>query len=168
MRKLVFVPIALVAAGIGIIAGVSYTQGDRNDGGNERILASNTAKVKKQGIRFFKGSWKEAKQRAEAAKAPIFVDAYATWCAPCKMMEKRVFTQQKVGRFYNKHFISFQYNMEEGKGVKFRKRHNVSAYPTLLFFNSKGEVVHRRRGAMGPDGLVQAGRKAMDQISTAQ
>ena len=45
-----------------------------------------------QGIDFFHGTWEEALEKATAEEKPIFVDAYAVWCGPCKRMAREVFT----------------------------------------------------------------------------
>ncbi|MDX1666390.1 MAG: thioredoxin family protein, partial [Saprospiraceae bacterium] len=39
-----------------------------------------------QGIAFFEGTWKEALAAAKEQEKVIFVDAYTTWCGPCKVM----------------------------------------------------------------------------------
>ena len=35
-------------------------------------------------------SWKEVKAKAEAEHKYIFMDCYATWCGPCKWMNKNI------------------------------------------------------------------------------
>ena len=57
------------------------------------------------GIEFFKGTWEEALAEAKAQDKIIFMDAYAVWCGPCKRMAATVFTDKKVGKFYNENFI---------------------------------------------------------------
>jgi thiol:disulfide interchange protein len=37
-------------------------------------------------------SWEALKAEAKAANKLIFLDAYASWCGPCKRMSKEVFT----------------------------------------------------------------------------
>ena len=37
--------------------------------------------------------------------------------------------------------------MEKGEGVDFAKQYKVRAFPTLVYFNPKGELVHRTTGA---------------------
>ena len=47
------------------------------------------------GINFFKGTFKEAKALAAKEHKIIFMDAYTSWCGPCKRMAKNVFTDKK-------------------------------------------------------------------------
>jgi thiol:disulfide interchange protein len=35
-------------------------------------------------------SWEQVKEKAKAENKYIFVDCYATWCGPCKAMDKEV------------------------------------------------------------------------------
>ena len=44
-----------------------------------------------KGIHFEQGlSWKDILAKAKAEHKYIFVDCYATWCGPCKYMDKNV------------------------------------------------------------------------------
>ena len=112
------------------------------------------------GINFYQGSWEEVLEKSKKKEKPIFVDAYASWCGPCKWMSRNVFTDEKVGEFYNKHFINVKLDMEKGEGRTFARQYGVSAYPTLLYLNSEGKVVHKVMGAKRPDGFIQEGKKA--------
>lgn len=114
-----------------------------------------------QGIDFFHGPWKEALDKAKAEDKLLFVDAYAKWCGPCKAMAKNVFTQQKVGDYFNANFINLKLDMEETDGVTFGHKYEVSAYPTLFFIDGEGKVVKKVVGGQQPDGLISAGADAM-------
>ena len=100
-----------------------------------------------QGIEFLHGTWDEAIEMAQKEDKIIFVDAYATWCGPCKRMSENVFTQAEVGSFYNSNFINLKLDMEKGEGLKFGKKYPVSAYPTLYYIAPDGRVVQNIRGA---------------------
>lgn len=120
--------------------------------------------VSAQGIAFFEGTWEEALQEAERQDKIIFVDAYAVWCGPCKMMSKNVFTDRSVGDFYNKNFINLKLDMERGEGLEFRKKYPVSAFPTLFYIDYTGEVVQKIRGALQVPDFIKAGRAAIGKI----
>jgi thioredoxin-related protein len=115
-----------------------------------------------QGITFEKGSWAEVVNKAKAENKYIFVDAYAEWCGPCKWMAKNVFTDAKVAELFNTKFVNYKFDMEKGEGPEFAKAYAVTAYPTLLFFNPNGELVHKVLGAQPADQLIMQSEKAMD------
>lgn len=114
-----------------------------------------------QGIEFFQGSWKDALAKAKSEDKLLFVDAYAKWCGPCKAMAKNVFTQQKVGDFFNVNFINLKLDMEEADGVTFGHIYPVSAYPTLFFLDGEGKIVKTIKGGQQPEGLVSHGEDAL-------
>ena len=114
------------------------------------------------GIRFSQGTFTELKAQAAAAGKPIFIDAYTSWCGPCKWMSKTVFTQEEVGTFYNDKFICAKIDMEKGEGPELAKKYNVNAYPTLLYMNATGELFHQALGAHEAKAFIELGRKALD------
>ena len=117
--------------------------------------------VSAQGILFQKGTWAEIKTKAQDENKHIFIDAYTTWCGPCKWQSKKVFPQKEVGDFFNKNFVAFKLDMEKGEGKAFAKKYKVRSYPTLLYFNPKGEIVHRTVGAYPAKKLLQQANKAL-------
>ncbi|WP_343746607.1 thioredoxin domain-containing protein [Chitinophaga sp.] len=116
------------------------------------------------GIQFFKGSWKEVQEAARQQQKMIFVDVYTEWCGPCKYMDREIFTDAAVARKYATHFIAYKLDAEKGEGVELSRKYNVGAYPTFLFLNSGGYVVHKVAGEREKnsfialaDAAVQAG-----------
>ncbi len=114
-----------------------------------------------QGIEFFDGEYAEAFEMAQKTGKLVFVDAYAVWCGPCKRMAATTFKDAKVGDFFNEQFINMKIDMEKGQGLTFRNKYPVSAYPTLLFINGEGEVVHKATGAKDANGIIQLAELAM-------
>ncbi len=92
----------------------------------------------------------------------LFVDAYTTWCAPCKLMAKNVFPQPSVGEFYNANFINSKIDMEKGEGKDLAKKYNVRAYPTYLFINGDGELIHRVTSYYDAADFINVGKDAVD------
>ena len=115
-----------------------------------------------QGIQFNKGEWKEILAKAKKEKKLIFVDAYAAWCGPCKMMERDVFSQKQAGDYFNAKFVNAKIDMEKGEGIGLSRDFGVMAYPTLVFVNSSGEVVHRAVGYHNTDQLLELAEAALD------
>ncbi|MEL7341545.1 MAG: thioredoxin family protein, partial [Bacteroidota bacterium] len=107
-----------------------------------------------EGIVFFEGSWSEALATARSQRKLIFVDAYTEWCGPCKMMNRNTFPSDQVGELFNSSFVNVKLDMEKGEGLTFASRYQVNAYPTLLFLNHKGEIVHKALGYLSPRALM--------------
>ena len=115
-----------------------------------------------QGIQFDKSEWKEILAKAEKEDKLIFVDAYAAWCGPCKKMDRDVFSKKEVGDYFNAKFVNAKIDMEKGEGIGLARKFRVAAYPTLLFVNGSGDVVHRSVGYHTTDLLLELGEAALD------
>ncbi|MEL6256227.1 MAG: thioredoxin family protein [Bacteroidota bacterium] len=115
-----------------------------------------------QGIDFVEGSWEEVLSLARKERKLVFLDAYTTWCGPCKAMDRNTYPKSEVGDFFGKNFVSYKLDMEKGEGPRVGSEYSVFAYPTLLFINFKGEVVHKVMGYRGPKELIAEGRTALN------
>ena len=113
------------------------------------------------GIEFFHGTWAETLAKSKETGKIIFMDAFTTWCGPCKRMSASTFTQKGVGDFYNANFINVKMDMEKGEGPTLAGTYNVTAYPTLLFIDGDGKLVQRVVGYQEPDPFINAGKGAL-------
>jgi thioredoxin-related protein len=112
-------------------------------------------------INFEESDFESALTKASQQQKLIFIDAYTSWCRPCKLMDKNVFTHQEAGRFYNERFINLKIDMEKGEGIGLAKRYQVQAFPTFLFLNHKGEIIHRSAGYKTPEEFIEMGSDAL-------
>lgn len=125
------------------------------------FLSIGFAGARAQGIDFFHGAWPEALAKAKAEQKLIFVDAYASWCGPCKRMAASVFPDPKVGEYFNANFISLKIDMEKPENAEFAGKYPVRAYPTLYFIDGEGKVVQKNVGGMQAEQLIEFGKKAL-------
>ncbi|MFK8044224.1 MAG: thioredoxin family protein [Crocinitomicaceae bacterium] len=108
------------------------------------------------GIQFFDGTWEEALVKAKKENKLIFVDAYAVWCGPCKILAKKYFTKENVGKYYNASFINYKMDMEKDKnGPRLSGKWGLRAYPTLYFVNIDESVVHSSVGLIDDKALLK-------------
>lgn len=103
------------------------------------------------GMTFVEKPFDELLAIAKKENKVIFIDAYTTWCGPCKMMAAKVFPDPKVGDVYNERFINAKFDMEKGEGPGLAKRYSVMAYPTYLFVDGNGDIVHKGIGYIPQD-----------------
>lgn len=113
-----------------------------------------------EGIEFFHGTFEEAKALAKKENKLIFVDCYTTWCGPCKMLSKFVFTDPEMAAFYNENFINLKLDMES-EGRMFAIEYGISAYPTLLFLDQIGTVRKRIVGGRDAKTFIEEGKSVM-------
>ena len=100
------------------------------------------------GIQFYNDTiFENVLAKAKAENKLIFIDCYAVWCGPCKYMDANIFPDKEVGDFHNANFINLKYDMEKPYGMKIRKSYGIRAYPSFLYLDSNGEVMHRYVGS---------------------
>jgi thiol-disulfide isomerase/thioredoxin len=114
-----------------------------------------------QGISFKEGTWEQLLNEAKANQKLIFVDIYTNWCAPCKVMDKNVFSSAEVGAMFNTSFINYKIDAEKGEGPAMVKRYTVTGYPNYLFVNPDGELVYRAIGSMSAKKFLSEAEKAI-------
>lgn len=118
----------------------------------------------KEGITFFNGTWKEAVAKAQQENKPIFLDIYATWCGPCKMLAHNTFSNKKVAEFYNGSFINVSLDGEQGDGSALANQLKIIGYPSLLFFDKNGNAVLYSAGYVGAGEFIKMGKEALRKI----
>ncbi len=107
------------------------------------------------GITFIEQDWDKALSTAKAEKKLVFLDIYASWCGPCKMLKKNTFTDPKVAEFFNKNFINVSVDGEKGVGPSLQQKYAIQAYPTLIVTNAEGNPVLYTMGYLDPATLLK-------------
>ncbi|MGI8633776.1 MAG: thioredoxin family protein, partial [Segetibacter sp.] len=128
-----------------------------------------------KGIQFEHGlTWKQIQAKAKAEHKYIFMDAFTTWCGPCRYMAANIFPQEQVGTFFNQNFINVKAQLDTTKAdndeVKswYADAHNimtsfkVDVFPTYLFFDPNGKLVHRAIGSSETDKFLAKAKDAVD------
>lgn len=120
----------------------------------------------KMGIHFEEKSFAAILKKSAQSNKLIFVDAYTSWCIPCKWMDKNVFVNDTISTFYNANFVNFKQDMEKGEGPDLKKKYNVSVYPTYLFLNSDGTLLHRSTSKMEVQEFLELGKAVLNPKKT--
>ena len=94
-------------------------------------------------IEFTSESFEVAKDRATKEGKLLFVDFYASWCTPCKWMESTTFADPEVGSVLNENYVSLKVDIDTQTGFALKEKFEISVLPTILIFNSQGELVER-------------------------
>lgn len=111
--------------------------------------------------------WMTMNEALEAQKKQpkkIFMDAYTTWCGPCKLLDRNTFTNKDVIKYINEHYYPVKFNAEGNEEVKYRdltftnpdydpnrkgrngthqlaRAMKITGYPSLVFFDEKGNLI---------------------------
>lgn len=119
----------------------------------------------KGGVVFREGTLDEMVAEAAAADKYLFVELFATWCGPCRVMERTLATDE-VGEFMNPRFVSVRYDVDKATGSLLARTNGVRSIPTCLVIDGKGEVVGRIVGSSSPERFIASMRRLLDNIAT--
>src|SRR3984885_4858283 len=117
-----------------------------------------------QQIQFSDKSLEQIKSQAKISNKIIFIDAFATWCEPCKEMEKNIFTNRSIAAFYNAHFINVKFDMDR-EGVAWLKNYlPVYGYPCFIFIDANGTELHRQYGYLDSLNFLSLANNALTPV----
>ncbi|MCF8324388.1 MAG: DUF255 domain-containing protein [Leadbetterella sp.] len=121
------------------------------------IFMAGLSKVRGQQMNFLKMQeigFEQVLKKAKSENKMVFMDVYAVWCGPCKLMDKTTFSDSLVAKKFNAEFISYKVNAEDVPGRVIVQKYMVNAFPTYLFFSPAGDLVNRLEGVFPPKLLM--------------
>jgi cell division septation protein DedD/thioredoxin-related protein len=99
-------------------------------------------------IAFINDNLSDALNRASSQGKLIFLDFYANYCSPCKLMEEYTFTDPSVVERMNAAYVPVKVNIENFDGYDLKNQFKVKVLPTLIVLDSKGRLVARYEESM--------------------
>lgn len=90
--------------------------------------------------------------KARESNRLVFVDFFAEWCAPCKVLEADIFPEPKVQKAMEAYvFVKVDTDEFPAAGEHF----DVAAMPTLLALDGAGKELHRWIGMVEAQDLAK-------------
>ncbi|POY37915.1 hypothetical protein C3K47_05150 [Solitalea longa] len=139
------------------------------------LLAITASIAQDKGVKFEETlTLQQLKEKAKTENKYIFIDVMATWCVPCKQMDKEVYTAENVGTVMNSKFISVKAQIDKGANdsehtknwyataEELSKEYKIMALPTYLFFSPDGNIVHKGTGYLAPDDFLKLANNALN------
>lgn len=117
--------------------------------------------VSKNEIEFFNGKWAAALAKSKQENKPVFLDIYATWCGPCKLLKKETFVNKEVVEYYNSNFINVTLDGEHGEGLMLAEKYQITGYPTLLILDGNGNKKFETAGFLEPASFIEFGKQGL-------
>ena len=92
----------------------------------------------------------------------VFIE-FGVHCGFCYKMKKEVFSDKRVGSFYNKNFINLIVDETSLVGRDLAERFNTYSYPTYFYLNPNGEIIHIAANYKSADKIIKEGEQALSE-----
>lgn len=90
-------------------------------------------------------------EEARRTGKPVYVDLYATWCMPCKDMDRVTFTDEIVRRMLTANYIPVRIDIDTRQfDDTLKARWTLKVVPTSLILSASGSILGRRVGFQTP------------------
>lgn len=111
-----------------------------------------------EAVTWLKQDVEKAEARASAEKRPMIVDFTAAWCAACKELDKKTFSEPRVGQELGR-FVAVKVdatNDDDPRVAAIMSRFKVVGLPTVLLFDSSGKEAARFNDFVPPDEFLKS------------
>ena len=109
---------------------------------------------------FHKGDLEKIKTQASEEGKLFFVDFYADYCYACKLMDETTFVDPNLAKYVKDTYIPYKVDvMMDFDGISMKDEYKITVLPTILVFNSKGDLVGRYESMLGPTRMIKELRK---------
>lgn len=98
--------------------------------------------------------------KASKLNKPIFIDFYAEWCGPCRIMDQEVFSKSSVAKYMNSNYINYKVDTSSRSGNNLAYRYNVKMLPTFIIINPKGDMIAKETGLMDSEEFIDFAKNA--------
>ncbi len=168
---------AILLAGISSCNSASSSTGEVSEAAPKAVATNDIAKpAGPNQIAWM--SFEEVEKKMKKNPKKIFVDVYTEWCGPCKMMDRNTFSNPDIAKYVNDNFYAVKFDAQHTEEIKFvgktfanpnydhsrpkRSRNathqlsaamGVRAFPTIVFFNEKMEMMQAVPGYKTPQQL---------------
>lgn len=110
-------------------------------------------------------AWENSPERgfelARQTSKPLMIVFYTDWCPNCKILENNALKAPAViGESQN--FVNLRINAEKRRD--YAGQFGVNSYPTVVFFNPAGSVLHRFSATRSPDEMLAEMKTARERM----
>ena len=117
-------------------------------------------------FQFRDGSWKSAKKFAKKNNKLIFIQAMSKNCSACDELEKGALMDQELADIYNESFVLFKLDSNTENRSSIEKSLSISSFPTSMFVDAKGQIIHKYVGLITNVELVDMAKRVQAQKAT--
>jgi thioredoxin len=100
----------------------------------------------------------KALEQAKAENKPIMIDFFATWCGPCKMLDKHTYTDSNVVE-QSRSMVVLRIDVDQNQ--KLARQYGIESIPTIVLLSAQGKEVRREVGFIAVPKMLELMRRGV-------